>query len=42
MNLCHSRGRFLFEARPDLFPAELLTDTELELWSIFYRQPSGK
>jgi hypothetical protein len=33
--LCHTRGKFLFEARPDLFP-DFLTTTELELWGLFY------
>ena len=33
--LCHQRGRFLFEARPDLFPEGRLTDVEGELWGMF-------
>jgi len=35
--LCHARGRFLYEARPDLFPNRL-TRTELELWGLFYEE----
>jgi hypothetical protein len=38
MALCAERGRFLFEARPDLFPEGYLTTTELMLWSDFYRE----
>ena len=36
MTLCESRHRFLFEVRPDLFPEGYLTDTEVELWGMFY------
>ncbi len=31
------KNRFLFEVRPDLFPP-MLTDTETELWSMFYAE----
>lgn len=34
--LCHQRGRFLFEVRPDLFPQGFLTPVEAELWGLFY------
>jgi len=34
--LCHAKSRFLFEARPDLFPQGMLTQLETELWSMFY------
>ena len=36
MNLCASRGRFLFEVRPDLFPQGFLTDAEMYLWGLYY------
>lgn len=35
MILCHRSGRFLFEARPDLFPEGMLGQVEIELWSKF-------
>jgi len=34
--LCDQRGRFLFEARPDLFPEGRLTDVEAALWGRYY------
>ena len=36
--LCDIRGRFLFEALPDLFPAGRLTDVEVGLWGLYYEQ----
>ncbi len=36
MALCSERGRFLFEVRPDLFPAGRLADDELALWARWY------
>ena len=36
LELCYSKHRFLFEARPDLLPEGRLTDLEMELWSMFY------
>lgn len=36
--LCAERGRFLFEARPDLFPAGYVTDVEMEVWNFYYRE----
>jgi len=38
MYLCFARGRFLYEARPDLFPEGYLTRTEIGLWSRFYSE----
>jgi len=35
MELCHAKGKFLYEARPDLFPQGYLTSLELELWNDF-------
>jgi len=33
----------LYEVRPDLFPAGFLTDTELELWAMYFeRLPKPK
>ena len=34
--LCEMRGRFLYEARPDLFPEGYLTDDEIGLWARHY------
>lgn len=36
--LCAERNRFLFEARPDLFPEGYLTETEMVIWGIYYRE----
>lgn len=36
--MCYRNKRFLFEARPDLFPEGLLTDTEIELWTMFEKE----
>lgn len=36
--LCAERGRFMFEARPDLFPEGYLTETEIALWGEHYRE----
>lgn len=36
MLLCANRGRFMFEARPDIFPEGYLTDCEIELWGIYH------
>lgn len=36
--LCAEMGRFLFEARPDLFPEGYLTDIEMGLWGEYYRE----
>lgn len=36
--LCDMRGRFLFEARPDLFPQGRLTLEEMVLWSMYYEE----
>ena len=44
LHLC-SRGigggqRFLYEVRPDIFPQGFLTQTETELWSLYYQELS--
>lgn len=36
--LCAERGRFLFEARPDLFPEGFLTQTEEAIWGMYYAE----
>jgi len=36
--LCAERGRFLFEARPDLFPEGYLTTVEEIIWSLYYKE----
>lgn len=36
LGLCERKGRFLFECRPDLFPAGCLTIVECELWAMYY------
>jgi hypothetical protein len=38
MILAESRGRFLYEVRPDLFPYDYLTHDEMLLWEIFYEE----
>jgi hypothetical protein len=35
--LCDMRGRFLFEALPDLFPGGILGAVECDLWGRYYR-----
>lgn len=37
LTLLHAKGGYLYEHRPDLFPEGQLTDTEMELWGLFYR-----
>jgi len=36
------RGRFIFEARPDIFPEGYLTEVETELWGLFYEDRAAK
>jgi hypothetical protein len=38
MSLCSERGRFLYEVRPDIFPAGRLADAELQLWGMWYAE----
>lgn len=38
MNLCEARGKFLYEARPDLFPEGYLTQLEVAIWNEYYRE----
>lgn len=40
--LCDFRGHFLFEVRPDVFPQGYLTETELALWAMYYKNKNTK
>ena len=42
MSLAEQRQRFLYEIRPDIFPQGYLTDTELELWGLFYQEKEAE
>ena len=42
MSLCHNKGRFLYEARPDLFPEGYLTTLEIELWGDFCEELNNR
>ena len=43
LKLSDSKGRFLFETRPDIFPQGFLTEDEIRLWSIYYaNKPRSK
>lgn len=42
MALADSRGRYLYEVRPDLLPYGRLTDLELELWDLFYQERAAR
>lgn len=35
MELCHHKGKFLYEARPDILPQGFLTSLEVDLWNDF-------
>jgi len=37
MSLCCKTGRFLWEAFPQFNPHGYCTETEMELWGLFYR-----
>jgi len=34
--LADMKDAFLFQVRPDLFPEGYLTDTEVELWALYF------
>jgi len=36
--MCGEWGRFLFEARPDIFPEGRVTGVEMHLWSFYYEE----
>ena len=38
MALCDNKGRFLFEARPDLLPEGYLTEAETIMWGWFFEE----
>ncbi len=40
--LCERKNKFLFEARPDLFPGGKLGAVECELWDMFYSDLNEK
>jgi hypothetical protein len=42
MHLIESRGGFLYEHRPDLFPQGFLTDAELALWAVHYERKAAE
>lgn len=35
--LCAQRGKFLYEARPDIVPFDYLSNLELHLWELYYQ-----
>ena len=36
LSLCYEKKKFLYEARPDLFPQGFVTQVEMSLWAKFY------
>ncbi len=42
MAMCHQRGAFLYQIRPDVMPYGFLTDLEIELWEMFYTEMNKK
>jgi len=42
MALCKAHNKFLFEARPDIFPAGFLSETEMALWARYYEQNNDR
>lgn len=40
--LCDLKGRFLFEARPDVFPEGRLTAVETALWARYYAEKNQR
>lgn len=42
MALCAERGRFLFEARPDVFTGGMLGDLELAIWGRWYEEKAQR
>jgi len=42
MMLCKAHNKFLYEARPDLFPTGFLSYTEMDLWARFYDEQSKR
>jgi hypothetical protein len=34
--LCDAKGRFLYEVLPEYFPDKFLTETEVELWALYF------
>lgn len=40
--MAESRGRFLYEIRPDIFPYDHLTRDEMRLWELYYEDKERK
>ena len=40
--LCHVRGQFLFQVRPDLFPYGFLCKDEIMLWDAYLKDLNAK
>jgi len=38
LSLCDLKGEFLYRVRPDLFPLQMLTPLETQLWALFFEQ----
>jgi len=35
--LCHDKGAWLFQVRPDIMPYDHLSDLEMQLWILFHK-----
>jgi hypothetical protein len=42
MVLCDMKGKFLYEVKPSLFPEGELTETEIQLWAMFYEEKNNR
>jgi len=42
MTLLDIRGGYLYQHRPDIFPEGFLTDTEAQLWIIYYKNKKAQ
>lgn len=40
--LCARHGKFLYEARPDLFPQGFLTDVERDIWGLYFEEENAR
>jgi hypothetical protein len=40
--LCEDRGAFMFQIRPDLFPAGYMDEVERQLWAIYYEDKQAR
>jgi len=41
MVLCDLRGKLLYEVNPSLFPAGELSETEVMLWELYYKDKNN-